>query len=537
MVHELLTDPVLVVFAVFGVGAAGGALRVRGFSFGPAAALFGGLAAGAIDHRMSTLSGLGLLRELGLVLFTYTVGLASGPTFVAGLRRGGGRAVAVTVALVGALGLGCAGIGALFGLDAADRAGLFAGSATNTPALQAAGDALAAGESAAGAGDPVVAYSITYPVAVLSMLVVITLLAGRRLPLPARLEPAPPPPHGEHPVNWTVRVTMAHAPTLDELAAVNPGIGFSRIEHDGVVRIATGAERLLPGDAVVLIGPRPQVAELCDALGRRSDRHLPLDRSSIDFRRIVVSNRALAGRSLAGLDLGGRFGATVTRVRRGDDDLVAHPDLVLQLGDRVRVVGPVAQLARVAELLGDSERRLSEVDAVGLAAGIVAGLALGAVSMPLPGGVRFALGAGGGPLVAGLVLGTVSRTGPVTWQLPHGANLVLRQLGIGLFLAAAGLGAGATFADAVLTRHGLTLLAAGAVLAAAYAAAVPLAVQVLLRRDVHEAAGMLAGMETQPAALAYAGERSGGDERVNAAYALVFPAAMIAKIVVVQLLV
>ncbi|MEZ5263177.1 MAG: hypothetical protein R2755_15720 [Acidimicrobiales bacterium] len=477
------------------------------------------------------------MRELGLVLFTYTVGLASGPTFVAGLRQRRGRAVAVTVALVGALGLGCAGIGALFGLDAADRAGLFAGSATNTPALQAAGDALAAGESAAGAGDPVVAYSITYPVAVLSMLVVITLLAGRRLPLPARLEPAPPPPHGEHPVNWTVRVTMAHAPTLDELAAVNPGIGFSRIEHDGVVRIATGAERLLPGDAVVLIGPRPQVAEP-RVRARAAQRPAPPARP---FEHRLPSHRGLQPgprRPVAGRPgsrravRGHRHPGAPGRRRPGG---APRPRVAARRpgagGGAGGAAGPCGRAA------GDSERRLSEVDAVGLAAGIVAGLALGAVSMPLPGGVRFALGAGGGPLVAGLVLGTVSRTGPVTWQLPHGANLVLRQLGIGLFLAAAGLGAGATFADAVLTRHGLTLLVAGAVLAAAYAAVVPLAVQVLLRRDVHEAAGMLAGMETQPAALAYAGERSGGDERVNAAYALVFPAAMIAKIVVVQLLV
>lgn len=528
--HELLTDPVLVAFAVIGIGAAGGGLKVRGFSFGPAAALFGGLAAGAIDGRISALAGLGLLRELGLVLFTYTIGLASGPTFFAGLRRGGLRTLATTVLLVAGLGAACAGLAAVAGFGPADRAGLFAGSATNTPALQAASEAVRE-------GDPVVAYSISYPVAVLAMLVVITLLAGRRLPLPARIEPPPPPPKAEHPVNWTVRVTSGARATLGEIALAHPAVGFSRLEHDGEVRVATGAERLEPGDAVVLIGPRSEVEALCAELGERSDRHLPLDRTSIDFRRIVVSNRSLAGMSLARLDLGARFGATVTRVRRGDDDLVAHQDLVLQLGDRVRVVGPVEQLARIARLLGDSERRLSEVDAVGFAAGIVGGLVLGALSLPLPGGTHVQLGAGGGPLVAGLVLGLLSRTGPITWQVPHGANLVLRQLGILMFLGAAGMGSGATFAEAIVTRHGLALLGAACALAAAFAAAVPLVVQVALRRDVYETAGMLAGMETQPAALAYAGERAGGDERVNAAYALVFPAAMIAKIIVVQLLV
>jgi putative transport protein len=251
----------------------------------------------------------------------------------------------------------------------------------------------------------------------------------------------------------------------------------------------------------------------------------------------VVSNRRLAGSTLGELDLPTRFGTVATRVRRGDDDLVAHDELVLQLGDRVRVVGPIEQLGRAARLLGDSERRLAEVDALGFASGIVAGLALGAVAVPLPGGGRLELGAGGGPLVAGLLLGVLSRTGPVTWQIPQGANLVLRQLGILMFLGAAGMGSGATFADAIVTSHGLELLGAGLVLSVLFAAMVPLAVQVVLRRDVIETAAMLAGMETQPAALVYAAERSGGDDRVNLAYALVFPAAMIAKIIVVQLLV
>ena len=186
MVHFLANDSILLVFLVVGLGAGLGAVRVKGVAIGPAAALFVGLAVGAIDEALSGADGLGLLRELGLVLFTYTVGLASGPTFVAGLRRGGAQAVALTVALVAALAGVCAVAAEVFDLSAADRAGLFAGSATNTPALQAATEAVRS-------GDPVVAYSIAYPAAVVSMLVILTLLLGRRLPLPARLEPPAPP--------------------------------------------------------------------------------------------------------------------------------------------------------------------------------------------------------------------------------------------------------------------------------------------------------------------------------------------------------
>ena len=255
------------------------------------------------------------------------------------------------------------------------------------------------------------------------------------------------------------------------------------------------------------------------------------------MRRMVVSDRSLAGSRVADLDLSGRFGATITRVRRGDADLLATDDLVLQLGDRVRVVAPVDRLAAVARAVGDSDRSLAELDALGFAGGIALGLALGALSIPLPGHVTLELGPGGGPLVVGLLLGFVARVGPVTFQPPQAANLTVRQLGVTIFLACAGLRSGATFAAAVQTRTGAELALAGALLAAAFATAVALASRRLLRQGAVESSGTLAGVETQPAALAYASARTAGDERVAAAYALAFPLAMIAKIIAVQFLV
>jgi putative transport protein len=529
LIDVFANDSVLLVFMVMAVAAALGAVRLRGVALGPAAALFAGLGVGAIDESLSGADGLGRLRELGLVLFAYTLGLASGPAFFAGLRRGGVRAAALTVSLIGGLAGACALAARLLDLPAADRAGLFAGATTNTPALQAATEAVTT-------GDPVIAYSLTYPAAVIAMLLVSTLLLGRRLPLPAKLAPAPPPPRAERIVSWTVLVKAAGLAALAELGTRHPEIGFSRMEHDGAVTVASGSQQLVPGDAVVVVGPEAAVAAFCAEVGERGDRHLPLDRSVLDFRRIVVSNRRMAGRSLAELDLIRLYGVTVTRVRRGDDDLVAHDALLLQLGDRVRVVGPSDEIGKVARLLGDSERRLAEVDPIGFAVGIAAGLLLGAVTIPLPGGVDLKLGAGGGPLIVGLVLGYFSRTGRVTWQIGHGANVVLRQLGILMFLACAGLGSGTAFADAVVTRRGLELVGAGLIVALLFAGAIPLATELALRRNILDSAGMLAGIETQPAALAYINERTAGDERVNQAYALVFPVAMIAKIVIVQFL-
>jgi putative transport protein len=529
VIDFLADDPVLLAFLVVGIGAALGSIRIRGISIGPAAALFVGLAVGAVDESLSGASGLAVLRTLGLVLFTYTIGLAAGPTFFSGLRRGGTGTVAITIALVAVLAGIVSAVAAGFGFTAAERAGLFAGSATNTPSLQAAVEA-------AGEGDPVVAYSLAYPAAVISMLLVLTLLIGRRLRLPSSLEPPPPPPKAADLVNWTVLVRASGLPTLGDFRH-RYEVGFSRIGHDGVVSVAVDGDLPVPGDALVVVGPPAEVERFCIDVGERSDRHLPLDRSMLDFRRILVSNRRMAGKRLADLDLIGRYGVSVTRVRRGDDDLVADDNTVLALGDRVRVVGPTDAIGRVARVLGDSERGLSEVDAAGLAIGVAGGLALGAVSVPLPGGGELSLGAGGGPLIVGLLLGVRSRLGPITFQLPHGANLVLRQVGVLVFLAVAGLGSGSTFADAVGTGTGLKLMAGGAISSLAFALLVPLVIEVVLRKDHVATSGIFAGVETQPAALAYAVERADGDERVNMAYALAFPAAMIAKIIAVQFLV
>jgi putative transport protein len=533
-VTGLLADnPLLVLFLVIGIGALFGSIRLWGVALGPAAALFAGLAFGALDDDIAGAPALPPLQTLGLILFTYTVGLASGPTFVAGMRRGGARAALAAVGLVAVLAALVAGVGALLDLDAGERAGLFAGATTNTPSLQAAIDAI---EKGSGASNPVVAYSLAYPSAILAMIVVLVVMLARA---ERRPRPASVPPHEEQPASsWTVRVLRDDLPTLGQLREFSGSkLAFSRYEHAGRVEVATGDVTLQPGDLVVVVGPKTTVEEFTAWAGERSDRHLALDRNLLDFRRMVVSNRELAGKRIGDLDLPSRYGAIITRVRRGDLDLVASDDLALHLGDRVRVVAPTKTLKAVAKELGDSDRSLAEVDARGFALGIAAGLLLGLLVVPLPGGGELELGPGGGPLIVGLVLGVVSRLGPVTFQIPQAANLTLRQLGILMFLACAGLRSGTTFADAVGTGTGAKLAVTGAIVAGVFAAVIAMTVSFVLRRDAIEGSGMLAGVETQPAALAFAADRTGGNERVSAAYALMFPVAMIAKIILVQFLV
>jgi putative transport protein len=525
VVDTLAENPVLVLAAVIGLGAAIGAVRVKGVSLGPAGALASGLAFGAWDQRLALPP---VLQTFGLALFAYAVGVASGRTFVSGLRNGGGRialGVAMLVAVVAAI---TELVGLAIGSDAGAVSGLFAGVTNNTPALAAAVEQLDGDGS-----DPVIAYSLSYLSGVVAMIVACQVLLRRR----SGAEPTSTEPTLVPTVSWTVEVRRAGLQPLGELRTWRDGrLAFGRVGHAGAVGVATNATTLEPGDLVTVVGAPDVVESFASWAGVRSDRHLALDRGLLDFRRMVVSQRALAGLRLADLDLGGRFGAAITRVRRGDLDVVASDELVLQLGDRVRVIAPAERLAEVAAFIGDSDREVSEVDAIGLGIGLALGLALGLVVVPLPGALEIGLGVAGGPLVVGLVLGVVARTGPITWQLPIGSGLMLRQLGTLVFLGVIGTRSGTAFADAITTRTGVELALAGVVVAIAMAVLGSLALQRLATRDRIASVGFLAGFQGQPAVLAFATERTKGDERIGAGYAIAFPAGMIVKIIVVQFL-
>jgi putative transport protein len=529
----LIDNPLLLLFLVVGVGAALGQVRVRGIALGPAAALFVGLAVSAADDRLANTPPI--VPQIGLALFIYTVGLASGPSFLAELRRGGAKVLAGVTVLLVLVAVAVVGVANVFDLDTGARSGLFAGSLTNTPALSAAISSLSKRIADGSVTDPVIGYSLAYPFGVITMLLAAQ-WSLRRATRGTKVGEAQPRAAATNATNATVRVTRADLPALGELRHWDEThLAFGRVEHQGQVLLATTDLRLEPGDLCTVIGVPGDVERFIAWAGERSTRHLALDRASLDFRRISVSNRKLAGSKLRDLDLEGRFGATITRVRRGDTDLVADGDFVIRLGDRLRVVGPAKRLSDVATLLGDSDRSLGEVDAMGFALGMSIGLLIGLIAIPLPGGGSIELGVGGGPLIAGLVLGTLSRTGPITWQVPHAANLTLRQLGILVFLGSIGIRSGATFADAAGTGTGARLALAALVITVALAVA-SLVLTRLVGSDPVTAAGQIAGIETQPAVQAYAAEATKGDARVDAGYALVLPVAMIVKLILVQLL-
>ena len=524
-------QPLLLLTVIMAIGGAIGAIKIKSFSLGPAAVLFTALAFSAYDDRLKLPQILGVF---GLALFAYVIGVGAGPSFFAALKTGG-RALGVIVGalLVGALATVLAGNA--LGLTGPILSGVYAGALTNTPALAAASEAWASDL-------PTVGYSVTYLFGVLGMLLAAAISIKAAAPSKA-LAPIVEDPL---PLRLDVTTVRIAKPGLPDLGTVSEQydhhIVFSRIMrgdapgHPGDVDVATHDAVPMPGDILTVIGEQAVVDAFVEAVGHPSSVALSLDRSAVDYRRVAVSNPQVAGKTLGELRLRRRFGAVATRVRRGDVDLLAADDLTLQIGDRVRIVAERHRMAEITAYLGDSEKVASAYSITSLSLGLALGVLLGELQFPLPGGSQFALGLAGGPLLVGLVVGRAGRTGPINWSMPHGVASTLSQLGMMLFLAYAGSNSGSALADALSSPPGPRLLAVGVVVTAVTAATAILGGRILAGMYGPRMGGVLAGMQTQPAVLAYANETTKDDPRVNLGYALVYPAAMIVKVVVAPLL-
>jgi len=312
-------------------------------------------------------------------------------------------------------------------------------------------------------------------------------------------------------------------------------IRISYLERDGETRVVAPGEELLPGDKVVIVGAPAAVESAMHDLGTGLHNCLAKDRTAVDFRRLTVSSTRVAGRTIAEVDMPGRFQGVITRVKRGDLDLLAREDLVLELGDRVLAVVPSDELEKAADWFGDSERSIAQIDAFSVGAGMALGVLLGLVAIPLPGGITLRLGVAAGPLVVGMVLGWVGRTGPFVWGLPHAANSTIRQLGLLFFLAAIGLASGPDFAASAFSMTGLKVGVLAALIVVVNAI-ILLAGARWAGVSAQRASGGLAGLVGQPAILAFALSKR-DDERIEAGYATLFALAIVVKIVMVQVLV
>ncbi|MCB0562307.1 MAG: hypothetical protein KDD09_25310, partial [Phaeodactylibacter sp.] len=312
-----------------------------------------------------------------------------------------------------------------------------------------------------------------------------------------------------------------------EMAAV-----FGRLQRGEQTQLANMDTTFQLGDQVAVVGDEEEIARIAGIMGKVLPYRLPYDRTEYDTRRIFVSNPKIAGERLATLNLNEKYAAIITRVRRGDIDILANSNTVLELGDRVRFVARRTDIPKLSDIFGDSYDDLSRIDLLSFGLGMAMGLLLGMVTFQLPGGVSFKLGFAGGPLIVALLLGTLRRTGPIVWALPYSANLTLRQIGLILLLAGVGVNSGHTFMATIAQGGGGIIFLAGAIISFLTAVATLFIGYKLLKIPFSFLIGMVAN---QPAILDFALEKS-QNKLPNIGFTLMLPVSLITKIVYVQFL-
>lgn len=532
----------LVLSTVIGTGLALGNLRVVRLQLGVAGVLFTGLLMGHLGYGFSGPLN-DLLREFGLVLFVYTIGIQVGPRFFDSLRRFGWRLnvlAAAVVVLGAALTLA---ISRLCHLPIAEAVGMFSGATTNTPSLAAAQQALQQlpGIDAEQLKLPGLSYAVAYPFGILGIIVAMALTRVLGRLDPAAEAAAYAEAHARHTPNVEARdfrLDNANLDglALDEVSALRAtGAVISRVLRGRREEVALPDTVLHLGDVVRAVG-RPEELAACQQL---LGTPVPVTRAAggpIATRQVLVTRRRMVGRTIEALEAF-LYGVTVTRISRGDVEFPASPEVEIRYADRLTVVGEEDAIRFFAREVGNSEDALQHPQLIPIFIGIALGVWLGVAPLRLPGmPAPVHLGMAGGPLVVALVLSRLGKLGPFVWAMPTAANLMLRELGIALFLACVGLRSGDRLMEALTNGHGVMWLAGGAVVTLVPLALLAWWARARGRMNYLTLCGLLAGSMTDPPALAFANQLARSNAQV-VAYAAVYPLVMLLRILTAQLLV
>ncbi len=512
-------QPLVALSLTIALGYLVGEINIKGFSLGVGAVLLVALAMGWLVPKAVPAAMVG---TLGLALFLYAVGVQYGKQFVLGLTSAAGRR-ANLLALIGVLTAGATSllIAKVTGLNLGHALGLFAGSGTSTPTLQAAIATL-------GSDDPTVGYSVTYPLGVAGPILFLHLAF---MILKPKIDTTPAgsmemleialrnPQH----FGLTLGEVMSGLPPRVKIVALRTGHHNQAAGHGHIV-----AE----DDVVFVVAPDKQVLEQTrQMLGEAAPGRVFKDRRDLDYLRVFASRPSVVGRPLGDLTLPGDKAVVVAEVRRGDTNILPRPDLVLEYGDRVGMLAHRDDFALLREFFGDSIKGTAEFSYVSIGVGLALGLLFGAIPFPLPGIGTVSIGLCG-VLIVALLLGNLRRTHGMNWTIPLSASLVLRNLGLTLFLAQVGMASGLKFAAAV-AQTGLQMFGLGALVLAALVLPILIIGLLVYRMPYDEVAGIVSGA-CGSAVLAYASKLTPTD-RPDIAYATIYPGTTIVKVLFVSI--
>lgn len=544
-VGHSVAHTMIILSLVIALGVAVGHLKLFGISLGIAGVLFSGLAFGHF-HLTVNDEIIEFAREFGLILFVYTIGMQVGPGFFASFRRQGLKLNLLAIAIV-LLGVATAvAIHFLGGVDIPVIVGLLSGAVTNTPGLGAAQQALR--ERLADQPDilalPGMAYAVAYPFGILGIIFTMLLVRFVFRINPEKEAVAFDESQGHksaQPANYNIAVTNSRlvgqqVRTLASL--VQAEFVISRLLRQDRVEVPNAETVLQLGDVLHVVCT-PENAEKLSVVVGDVTKEVDVRKveSQLTSRNILVTQNSVVGKSIRELDLMSRYGVAITRINRAGLDLVAKAGSELMIGDRITVVGEESQLKKVSVELGDSLKSLNHPNILPVFIGIIVGVILGSIPFQIPGvPAPVKLGLAGGPLLVSILLSRIGRIGPVVWYLPLSANLVLREVGITLFLACVGLKSGGKFLETLVHGDGLYWLGLGAIITAVPLMIVGLTARFVFKLNYLSLCGLLAGSMTDPPALGFANQIASSDAP-SITYASVYATVMFLRILTAQAIV
>lgn len=539
--HSAL-QAVIVLSLISAIGLGLGKIRVSGISLGVTFVFFTGILAGhlgfSIDAQM-----LNYAESFGLVIFVYALGLQVGPGFFSSFRQGGVQLnmLALAVVLVGTILAVVLSLGT--GVSLPDMVGILCGATTNTPALGAAQQTLK--QMGLETSTPALGCAVTYPFGVVGVILALLLLR-KTLVRPADLQVQ----EKEAENRTYIAAFQVHNPavfgrSVKEIGGLRgyPKFVISRLWHEGHVCIPTSETMIRENDRLLVIASEKDAPALTILFGEQE--HTDWNKEDIDWnaidselisQRILVTRPELNGKKLGSLHLRNHYGINISRVYRSGVQLLATAELTLQLGDRLTVVGEAPAIHNVEKVLGNAVKSLKEPNLVSVFIGMTLGLILGAIPIGLPGiSAPVKLGLAGGPIVVGILIGTFGPKMHMVTYVTRSANLMLRALGLSLYLACLGLDAGAHFFETVFRPEGLMWIGIGFGLTLIPVLIVGAIAFRWMKVDFGSVAGMLCGSMANPMALNYANDTLPGDHP-SVAYATVYPLSMFVRVIIAQVL-
>ena len=538
--HSAL-QAVVVLSLISAIGLGLGKIHVCGISLGVTFVFFAGILAGhfglSIDPQM-----LNYAESFGLIIFVYALGLQVGPGFFSSFRKGGVtlNMLAIAVVILGTfLAVVCS---YTTGVSLPNMVGILCGATTNTPALGAAQQTLK--QMGLESSTPALGCAVAYPLGVIGVILAVLLirkLLVRREDLEVQ---------EKDDANKTyIAAFQVHNPaifnkSIKDIAHMSyPKFVISRLWRDGNVSIPTSEKIIREGDRLLVVTSEKDALALTVLFGEQENTDWnkeDIDWNAIDSQlisqRIVVTRPELNGKKLGALRLRNHYGINISRVYRSGVQLLATPELTLQLGDRLTVVGEAAAIQNVEKVLGNAIKSLKEPNLVAVFVGIILGLALGAVPFSIPGiSTPVRLGLAGGPIIVGILIGTFGPRLHMITYTTRSANLMLRALGLSLYLACLGLDAGAHFFDTVFRPEGLLWIGLGFGLTLVPTVLVGFFAFKIMKIDFGSVSGMLCGSMANPMALNYANDTIPGDNP-SVAYATVYPLSMFLRVIIAQVL-